>query len=68
LIKKKEKKKMALVSKPKCVICGKLVEDISELDVPIHVECWVEKIHGMRNGGRNGSGCSGRRNRNKGEE
>jgi hypothetical protein len=47
---------MAVVSKPKCLICGKPVEDIDPLDVPFHVECWVEKIHGKKNGGSKGTG------------
>ena len=55
---------MAIVSKPRCLLCGKPVEDIGPLDVPFHVECAVKNIRRRNNGGRNSSGRSGRHARN----
>ena len=56
---------MAMVSKPKCLICGELVEDIGPLDVPFHVECAVKLIHDRNNNGVNGSTRSRRHVRNR---
>ena len=52
---------MAIVSKPKCLICGEPVEDIGPLDIPFHVECAVKQIHERNNNGINGSASSRRR-------
>jgi DNA-directed RNA polymerase subunit RPC12/RpoP len=29
---------------PNCLVCGKPVEDISEIDVPYHVECVLKNL------------------------
>ncbi len=35
-------------SASKCLICGKLVEDIGDLDVPYHVECVLRRLEQSR--------------------
>lgn len=33
---------------PKCIYCGKPVEDIGELDIPYHIDCALEAIEKMK--------------------
>ncbi len=47
---------MAIVSKPKCIICGEEVEGIGELDIPYHVECVLKLFQKRNNGGGSGTG------------
>ena len=54
---------MAEMSKPKCTVCGKPVEDIGPLDVPYHIERVVRQIQKYNHVGNNGH--SRRRARNR---
>ena len=40
-------------TKPKCEYCGKEIEGIDPLEVHCHVECMLNQILKVKNGGRN---------------